>query len=84
MEARIARLEADVAHLRTDVTEIKDDLRAFRDKMDARLERIETKFDGKFDSLKDKIASATVWAVLLYVALAAGVFSTMARGFGWI
>ena len=30
------------------------------------------------------IASAKVWALLLYAALAAGMFSTMARAFGWI
>jgi hypothetical protein len=30
------------------------------------------------------VASVKVWAVLLYLALAAGMFGTMARGFGWI
>ena len=30
------------------------------------------------------IASAKLWALLLYIALAAGLFGTMARGFGWI
>jgi len=84
MEARIARIEADVAHLRTDVADIKVDLRTFRDKMDARLERMETKFDAKFDSVKTEIASAKTWALLLYVALAASTFGTLARAFGWI
>ena len=73
MEARIARLEADVAHLRTDVADIKLDLRTLREKMDAR-----------FDSLKDAITSAKIWALLLYFALAASTFGTMARAFGWI
>ena len=69
MEARIARLEADVAHVRTDIADIKVDVRTLRDKMDA---------------LKDSIAAAQVWALVLYIALAAGMFGTMARGFGWI
>ena len=69
MEARMARLESDVAHLRSDVVEMKTDLRSLRDKVDA---------------LKDAFAEAKVWALLLYIALAAGVFGTMARAFGWI
>lgn len=69
MEARIARLESDVAHLRTDVADIKLDVRSLRDKLDA---------------VRDSIAKAQLSALLLYIALAAGVFSTMARGFGWI
>jgi predicted nucleic acid-binding Zn-ribbon protein len=35
-------------------------------------------------SLREEIASAKVWALLLYVALAAGMLGTMARGFGWV
>ena len=69
MEARIARLEADVAHVRTDVADIKVDVRMLRDKM---------------DTLKDSITAAQVWALVLYIALAGGMFGTMARGFGWI
>jgi phage shock protein A len=69
LEARIARHEADVAHLRTDVADIKVDVRTLRDKIDA---------------LKDSVAAAQVWALVLYIAFAAGVFGTMARGFGWI
>jgi hypothetical protein len=87
MEARIARLESDVAHLRTDMADVKADVRALRDKMDAMTER----FDGKLEALrvgigavKDSISKATTWALLLYIALAAAMYGTMARGFGWI
>jgi hypothetical protein len=69
MEARIARLESDVAHLRSDVAEIKLDVRSLRDKV---------------DDIKDAIASAKVWALLLYIALAGAMFGTLARSFGWI
>jgi uncharacterized coiled-coil protein SlyX len=80
MEARIARLESDVAHLRTDVADIKVDVRALRDKMDAMTER----FDRKLEALKESIGKATTWALLLYIALAAAMYGTMARAFGWI
>ena len=55
--------------------------------MDAMTER----FDGKLEALrvsigavKDSISKATTWALLLYIALAAAMYGTMARGFGWI
>jgi hypothetical protein len=33
---------------------------------------------AKMDALKDEIHSAKVWALLLYAALAAGIYATMA------
>ena len=53
------------------------------------------RLEGKFDALKDSvvankesvaadIAATKVWALALYIALAAGIFGTMARSFGWI
>jgi hypothetical protein len=38
----------------------------------------------KIDSVKDSIAAANVWALLLYFALAGAMLTTMARVFGWI
>jgi len=80
MEARIARLESDVAHLRTDVGDIKSDVRTRFDRVDARIDRLES----KFDLLIQLVWRAQIWALLLYIALAAGMFGTLARGFGWI
>ena len=47
--------------------------------------------DAKFDGLKGDVTalrlsveSAKVWAVLLYVALAATMLGVTGRGFGWI
>ena len=84
MEARIARLESDVAHIRSDVAELKTDVRSLRDRMDARFDALDAKFDGKIDKLRDSLASAKVWALALYIALAGALFGTLARGFGWI
>lgn len=69
MEARIARLESDVAHIRSDIDDLKSDVRSLRDKTDA---------------VKDSIASAKVWALVLYIALAGSLFGVLARGFGWL
>jgi hypothetical protein len=33
---------------------------------------------------KPDTPAAKVWALVLYIALAAGIFGTMARGFGWL
>ena len=46
---------------------------------------MDAKFDGKFDSLKDKLHSMTVWAaLLLYFALAGSLLSVLAKGFKWM
>jgi hypothetical protein len=91
MEARIARLESDVAHLRSDVADIKTDVRTLRDKMDGvgvrldvKIDGLATRLDAKIDGLKDFIVATHRWAIVLYIALAAGTFGTMARAFGWI
>ena len=34
--------------------------------------------------MEARIAATKVWALALYIALAAGILGTMARGFGWI
>jgi hypothetical protein len=39
---------------------------------------------AKVDGVKDMIASVKVWALFLYITLAAGVLTTIARGFQWL
>jgi outer membrane murein-binding lipoprotein Lpp len=80
MEARIARLESDVAHMRSDIADMKSDIRTLRDRIDA----LSVDLNTKFAALKDELYSAKLWALLLYFALAGGMYATMARGFGWI
>ena len=79
-DAAVARLESDVAHLRSDLADVKSDLRQLREQLNARIDAL----NAKFDALKDELHSAKIWALLLYFALAAGMYATMARGFGWI
>ena len=80
VEARIARLESDVAHIRSDIADMKGDIRTLRDSISA----LDLRLSAKIDALKDELHSTKVWALLLYFALAAGMYATMARGFGWI
>jgi outer membrane murein-binding lipoprotein Lpp len=91
MEARIARIESDIAHLNSDVGEIKLDLRTLRDKVDelgtglnGKIDALDTRLSGKIDQLRNEISSAKIWALMLYMSLAALNFGALARGFGWI
>jgi predicted nucleic acid-binding Zn-ribbon protein len=91
MESRIARLEADVAHIRSDVADVKQDVRALRDRLDeanernlARMDAMDVRLSGRIDSLQRELATAKVWALLLYITLAGAVYGTLARTMGWI
>jgi hypothetical protein len=63
-------------------------------KVDARFEKVDERFgkiDERFESLSKDIsgirvslASATVWAITLYMALAGTMLYVMARGFKWL
>jgi hypothetical protein len=80
MEARVARLESEVAHIRSDVGELKTDLRSLRDRIDVRFDAV----NARIDRLVEAVAAAKIWALVLYIALAGGLFGTLARGFGWL
>ncbi len=87
MEARIARLESDVAHIRSDLGDVKSDVRSLRGTIDSLRDKMDQRFavvDAKIDGVKDSLASAKVWALVLYIALAGSLFGTLARGFGWL
>ncbi len=91
----VAELKTDVRSLRDRMDVRFDTLGARLDAMnrtiDARFIALETKFDGKheataarLDNLAESLASAKVWALLLYIALAGALLGTLARGFGWL
>jgi hypothetical protein len=91
MEARMARVESDVTHLLSDVSDIKADVRGLRDRMDAvasqlngKIDNVASQLNAKFDDLRDSLAAAKIWALLLYIALAGINLGTLARGLGWI
>jgi outer membrane murein-binding lipoprotein Lpp len=98
MEARIARLESDVGHIGSDLTEVKQDVRDLRARVDNLGERIDGRFDeardrldaldlrlsNRINAVERSLASAKVWALLLYITLAGAVYGTLARTMGWI
>lgn len=80
MEERIARLEVTVDHIQADVAEMKVDIR----RLDAKMDGMKESLDAKIDAIREALASAKIWALGLYIALAGALFAALARGFGWI
>ncbi len=99
LEVRVARIESDVEH-RIDVTNeridnLRDSLTAkieagykrtddLRSELVKRIDDVHKELTEKYDSLKDLIHSSRVWALLLYITLAGGLLTLIARAFKWI
>ena len=98
MEARIARLESDVGHIRSDLVDVKQDVRELRariDNLDEHIHEVEVRLSTRMDAMdvrlsdritgvQREIASAKVWALILFIAQAGAVYGTLARTMGWI
>jgi hypothetical protein len=69
MEARLAKLEAHVEHLQADVGEIKGDVKLLT---------------STAYKISESIGTAKVWAMVMYIGLAAVMLGVMAKGFGWL
>jgi hypothetical protein len=90
----LGEMRSDIRHLQSDVTDIKADLRIRCDKIDERFEKVDARFgkvDERFESLhkeisgiRELLASAKVWAITLYMALAGTMLYVMVRGFKWL
>lgn len=74
-------LTGRIETLRTDLTNRIDSVRT---DLTARIDTVHTDLTGKIDSVKQSLASAKVWALLLYFALAGSLLAVLARGFKWI
>jgi uncharacterized protein YlxW (UPF0749 family) len=80
-------LRNDVRHLQHDTTDIKTEIRATNQRLDSLSQKTDERFvrlEQKFDHLKDSLASAKLWALGLYVALAGSLLYVLARGFKWL
>ena len=80
LPSRVAKLESDVAGIKKDVAEIKIDIRRMDDRINAKLDS----HRDKIEALQQQISSVKVWALGLYIGLAAGLLLVMAKGFKWI
>ncbi|HEX7237787.1 MAG TPA: hypothetical protein VF405_12545 [Gammaproteobacteria bacterium] len=81
-------LETDIASvkgaLETNSASAKGDITTVRSELAAAVASLKGEIATFKSEVTAAIASVKVWAVLLYLALAAGMFGTMARGFGWL
>ena len=98
LESDVAHLRTDVADIKVDVRSLRDKMDATAERIDAKFDAFRDSIDSvkesvsaleisvgnSISSLKDSIGAATNRAFVLYIALAAAMFGTMARGFGWI
>lgn len=49
-----------------------------------RIESLSQKTDERFRKIEESLASAKVWALGLYIALAGSLFYVLAHGFRWL
>jgi chromosome segregation ATPase len=71
--------------------ELGEKIDGVREELGERIERVDKKVDGvreglseKIDKLREDLSAARIWAVLLYLTLAAGLLSVIARAFKWV
>ena len=95
LESDVTHLLSSVTDIKADLRGLRDRMDAgharLSERVDAASSELHKKLDGaltqlnaKFDGLRESFASAKVWALLLYIALAAVNLGTLARGLGWI
>jgi peptidoglycan hydrolase CwlO-like protein len=94
LAVQVAELRSDVRHIQADVTDIKADLRITNQRIESlrketgeRFEKVDQKFDlvkKEIGEVKDSLASAKIWALGLYFALAGSILYVLARGFRWL
>jgi chromosome segregation ATPase len=63
--------------------ELRSDYKELNKKVDDGFEAVNKKIDDVHHRLKDKLHSMAIWALLLYVTLAGGLLTVIARSFKW-
>ena len=84
---QVGELRADVRHIQSDVTDLKIDLRALRKETGERFDKVDQRFDSvkkEIGEVKDFLASAKIWALGLYFALAGSLLYVLARAAKWL
>jgi chromosome segregation ATPase len=83
-----AKIDQVRGELRAKIDRVNAELGAKIDdvwkELDAKIESVAARLDARIGRLQEAFNAAMMWAILLYVALAAGMYATMARGFGWL
>lgn len=95
LESDVRHIRSDVSDIKVDLRRLDDKFESMRTEFSGQIQDVRTdlsgqitqvrsELSGKFDDLARSLASAKVWAVLLYVSLAATLLGVMAHGFGWV
>ncbi len=91
LAVQVAELRADVRHIQSDTTDIKAELRATNQRLDSlsqktddRFERLGQTLDARIQKVEESLASAKIWALGMYIALAGSLFYVLAPGFRWL
>jgi len=98
VDARFDKMEAQIDGRFKKLDDRFDKIDARFDKMDDRFDKMDAQLDGRFEkvddhfgriekdigAIKESLASAKVWAIGLYVALAGTMLYVMAHGFKWL
>lgn len=87
LAVQVAELRSDVHHIQSDVTDLKADLRLTNQRIESFREETAQKFESvkkEIGEIKDILASAKVWALGLYFALAGSLLYVLARAFKWL
>lgn len=82
-----ARFDKAAEHVDARFDKAAKDVAERFDKVDQRFDKHDAKFDSMrkdIGDIKQGLAAAKVWAVLLYAGLAATLLGVMAHGFKWI
>ena len=97
IESDVQHIKEVTTDLRVELRRTNDKIDALDVKVDGKFSAVDGKFsaldakvdgkfsalEGKLDGLKDKLHSVTVWALLLYIALAGSLLAVLAKGFKW-
>ena len=95
LRADVRHLQSDVTELKSELRCVNQRIDSLRDglilRMDSgfselRKETADLRKDmvNEFKSVRASLAKAQIWALMLYILLAAGLLGVMAHGFKWI
>jgi ElaB/YqjD/DUF883 family membrane-anchored ribosome-binding protein len=94
----VRHIQSDVTDIKADLRAFRKETGDRFDKIDQRFERVDQKLDStkkeigevkdssveQIREVKDSLASAKIWALGLYFALAGSLLYVLARGFKWL
>jgi hypothetical protein len=80
LAVQVGELRADVRHIQSDVTDLKADFRALRKETGEQFDSVKK----DIAEVKEFLASAKIWALGLYFALAGSLLYVLARALKWL